>query len=89
MPLDYDTIHDSVRKTGRLVVVDPAASTCSAASEIVATMSERAWADLRTAPRRLTASDIHVPFSPVLEKLIFPTADTITTVIEETLSVTT
>lgn len=85
VPLDYDTIHDSVRKTGRLVVVDPAASTCSAASEIVATMSERAWADLKTSPRRLTAADVHIPFSPVLEKLIFPTADTITTVIEETL----
>jgi acetoin:2,6-dichlorophenolindophenol oxidoreductase subunit beta len=42
-PLDTDTILASVRKTGRLVVCDNARRTCSAASEIAATVAEEAW----------------------------------------------
>ena len=76
-PLDTDTIVASVRKTGRLLVVDPAPRTCSAASEISAVISEQAFADLRAPVRRLTAPDVHVPFSPAMEKPLYPTADSI------------
>ena len=67
VPLDWDTIVTSVRKTGRMVVADPARRLCGFAGEVVAGVSERAWDALRSRPRRVTWPDTPVPFSPVLE----------------------
>lgn len=74
VPLDVDTIVASVRRTGALVVVDPAPLTCSAASEIAATVAEQAFDSLRAAPVRLTAPDVHIPFSPAMERPLYPDA---------------
>jgi pyruvate dehydrogenase E1 component beta subunit len=68
VPFDWATVEASVRKTGRLVVADPARRTCSAASEIVAGIGERCWDALHSRPRRVTWQDVPVPFSPVLEE---------------------
>lgn len=76
-PLDRRTITESVRKTGRLVVVDPAPKTCSLASEIAATLVETAFDCLKAPIMRLTAPDVPVPFSPALERLMYPTSDDI------------
>lgn len=73
IPLDRDTIIRSVQKTGRLLVVDPAPGTCSVASEIAATVAERAFRSLKAPLLRLTAPDLPVPFSPDLERLMYPT----------------
>ena len=73
IPLDRATIIRSVEKTGRLLVVDPAPGTCSVASEIVASVAERAFRSLKAPPLRLTAPDLPVPFSPDLERLMYPT----------------
>ncbi len=78
VPLDRKTILDSVSKTGRLVVVDPAPRTCSVASEIAATVAEQAFEHLKCPILRLTAPDVPVPFSPALEQLMYPTAEAIT-----------
>lgn len=67
VPLDWDTIVTSARKTGRLVVADPARRLCGFAGEVIAGVSERAWDALRSQPRRVTWPDTPVPFSPVLE----------------------
>ena len=67
VPLDWETIVASVRKTGRLVVADPARRLCGLAAEVIAGVSERAWDSLRSQPQRVTWPDIPVPFSPVLE----------------------
>ena len=75
MPLDWPAILASVRKTGRLVVVDPATRTCSAASEIAAHVVEECFDDLRGPVVRVTTDDTHVPFSPALEKQIYPSKD--------------
>jgi pyruvate/2-oxoglutarate/acetoin dehydrogenase E1 component len=72
VPLDTETILRSVRKTGRLVVVDPAHRTCSAASEISAIVAERAFEALRAPVLRVTTPDTHIPFSPPLEAQLFP-----------------
>lgn len=77
VPLDRAAILDSVAKTGRLVVVDPAPGTCSVASEVAATVAEGAFESLRAPILRLTAPDIPVPFSPHLERLMFPTEEKI------------
>jgi acetoin:2,6-dichlorophenolindophenol oxidoreductase subunit beta len=77
VPLDRATILASVQKTGRLVVVDAAPSICSVASEIAAIVAEHAFAALQAPIVRLTAPDIPVPFSPELERLMYPTTETI------------
>lgn len=71
-PLDMTTILRSVRKTGRLVAVDIAYESCSAASEVVATVTETAFRSLRAAPRRVCTPMVHIPFCPPLEKQMFP-----------------
>lgn len=71
-PLDTDTIFASVRKTGRLVVVDEARQSCGAAGEIVALVTERCFPVLTAPPARVTAPDVAVPYAPVLEKIILP-----------------
>lgn len=72
VPLDMATILRSVTKTGRLVAADIAYDTCSAAAEVIASVSERAFSSLRAPPRRVCTPMLHVPFSPPLEKQIFP-----------------
>lgn len=75
VPLDRQTILQSVAKTGRLIVVDPAPGTCSVASEVAATVAENTFEYLKAPIVRLTAPDVPVPFSPDLERLIYPTAE--------------
>ena len=77
VPLDRQTILDSVHKTGRLVVVDPAPGTCSVAAEIAALAAERCFHQLKQPVIRLTAPDIPAPFSEDLERLMYPSADKI------------
>jgi pyruvate/2-oxoglutarate/acetoin dehydrogenase E1 component len=72
VPLDTDSIFKSVAKTGRLVLVDNANRTCNAAAEIAARVCEEAFEYLKRPIRRLSTPDVHVPFSPVLEKLLYP-----------------
>ncbi|HEX6634310.1 MAG TPA: transketolase C-terminal domain-containing protein [Usitatibacter sp.] len=74
VPMDYDTIVRSVARTGRLVIVDEARRTCSAASEIAATVAENAFASLRAPIRRVAVEDVAIPYSPVLEKAVLPDA---------------
>ena len=85
VPLDWDTIVNSVRKTGRLVVADPARRLCGFAGEIIAGVSERAWDALLSQPRRVTWPDIPVPFSPVLEARLEVDADDLSGAIRATL----
>jgi len=74
VPLDRKTILDSVAKTGRLVVIDPAPAMCGLAAEIAATAAEHLFDRLVAPIARLTAPDVPVPFSPELERLMYPTA---------------
>jgi pyruvate dehydrogenase E1 component beta subunit len=74
VPMDAETIRASVRKTGRLVVVDEAPATCSAASEIIALVTEDAetFRALRAPVQRVCAAPVPVPFSPPLEQAALP-----------------
>jgi acetoin:2,6-dichlorophenolindophenol oxidoreductase subunit beta len=77
VPMDRRTVLGSVLKTGRLIVVDPASSTCSVAAEVAAFVAESAFERLQAPVIRLTAPDVPVPFSPALERLMYPTAEDI------------
>ena len=72
VPLDTETIVGSVQRTGRLVVADPAHRTCSAAAEISAIVAEEAFESLRAPIARVTTPDTQIPFSPALEKQLYP-----------------
>lgn len=82
VPLDSATIVASVRRTGRLVIADPAHRTCGAAAEISAIVADEAYSALRAPIKRVTAVDMQVPFSPALEPAIYPTVEKIAAAIE-------
>jgi pyruvate/2-oxoglutarate/acetoin dehydrogenase E1 component len=84
-PLDVATIVASVRKTGRLVVVDEARTTCSAASEIIALAVEQAFDRLTAPPRRVTVADVAIPYAPSLEKVVLPDEHTVVRAVREVL----
>jgi pyruvate/2-oxoglutarate/acetoin dehydrogenase E1 component len=73
-PLDRDTILQSVRKTGRLVVVDEACQTCGVAGEIIAsvTADRETFGKLKSHPARVCGLDVPIPFSPPMEKFVIP-----------------
>ena len=72
VPLDTESIVRSVQRTGRLVVADPAHRTCSAAAEISAIVAEEAFESLTAPIVRVTTPDTQIPFSPALEKQLYP-----------------
>ena len=86
VPMDWPTILGSVRRTGRCVVVDPANRTCSAASEIAARVVEDCFDALRGPVVRVTTDDTHVPFSPALEKQIYPTQEKVVAAVRRALA---
>jgi pyruvate/2-oxoglutarate/acetoin dehydrogenase E1 component len=86
VPLDRDCILESVARTGRLVVVDPAHGTCSAASEISALVAEEAFASLEAPIVRVTAPDIQIPFAPELEAPLFPSKDRVVAAVKRVMA---
>jgi pyruvate dehydrogenase E1 component beta subunit len=67
-PLDTKTLVDSVKKTGRVVLVNEAPSFGNAMAEIGLQIAELAIDDLKAAPVRVCGPNRPIPFSPVLEK---------------------
>jgi pyruvate dehydrogenase E1 component beta subunit len=80
MPLDLDTIAASVRRTGRLLVVDNAWTTCGASAEILAAMAERADLGAGAVLRRMGFARTTCPTTPVLERHFYPNPATIAAV---------
>jgi len=72
VPLDKQTIIESVKKTGRLVVFSEEPWTGSFAAEVAAVAAEEAFDFLDAPVKRVCAPDTPVPFSPVLEKFWMP-----------------
>jgi pyruvate/2-oxoglutarate/acetoin dehydrogenase E1 component len=79
VPLDAETIRNSVRKTGRLVIADEAGPTAGFSAEIAALASEDAetFARLKAPIKRVCALQVPIPYSPVLEDHVFPNRDRI------------
>jgi len=87
VPLDAETVRASVRKTGRVVIVDEAPATCSAASEIAALLAEdpETFRCLKAPVRRVCAVPVPVPYSPPLEQAALPSREDITAAVYEVL----
>jgi pyruvate dehydrogenase E1 component beta subunit len=71
-PLDIDTILKSVKKTGRLVLVDQAPRHSSAAIVIAGEIAEKGFEYLRAPVSLVTALDASVPYSEPLETFLLP-----------------
>jgi len=71
-PLDKATILESARKTGRVVIAHEENKTAGAGAEISAILSEEAFHDLRAPVLRVATPDAIFPYSPPLEKFLFP-----------------
>jgi pyruvate/2-oxoglutarate/acetoin dehydrogenase E1 component len=76
-PLDIETIVDSVRKTGRLCVVDNGWTTCGASAEIVTQVVERLQGKRDVVVHRMGYAQATCPPTPSLEDLYYPNARTI------------
>jgi len=86
VPLDKGAILQSVAKTGRFVAVDSANKTCSFASEACALVAEEGFWSLKAPVQRVASLMVHPPFSPVLERLVYPTEDRIIEAVNRTLA---
>jgi pyruvate/2-oxoglutarate/acetoin dehydrogenase E1 component len=71
-PVDYHTLGDSVKKTGRVLLVEEGPKTGGVSAEIAASLQERFGAYLKAPIQRLASPDIPVPFSPILENAYRP-----------------
>ncbi|HWF38801.1 MAG TPA: alpha-ketoacid dehydrogenase subunit beta [Candidatus Acidoferrales bacterium] len=75
LPLDTETILNSVKKTNKLLVVHEDTRTGGIAGEIAALVCEGAFGDLDAPVSRVTALDTPVPYSPPLEEYFLPNAE--------------
>lgn len=86
VPLDTQTLITSIKKTGRLVVVDDDYRSFGVSAEIVALASERCYRHLRAAPARIAFPDVPIPFSPALERPLLPAPSHIVAAVRDQLS---
>ena len=73
-PMDTDAVMESVKKTGRLLVVHEGPQSFSAGAELMAQANEEAFLHLEAPPSRLTGYDTIIPL-PMGEDLYFPSAE--------------
>ncbi|OLB46186.1 MAG: alpha-ketoacid dehydrogenase subunit beta [Ktedonobacter sp. 13_2_20CM_53_11] len=76
-PLDRDTLIESAKKTSRVIVVDEGYERYGVTAEIASVISDGAFYFLDAPVKRMGAMNVPVPFSPALEDLTVPTADSV------------
>ncbi|MDG3007723.1 alpha-ketoacid dehydrogenase subunit alpha/beta [Paludisphaera mucosa] len=76
-PIDYETIGESVRKTGRVVIVEEGPRTGGVSAELAAGIMERLGEHLVAPVVRVGSADVPVPFTPILENAYRPDVDRI------------
>ena len=82
-PLDKDTILNSVKKTGKVVVAHEAVKTMGIGAEIAAIIADEAFDYLDAPIKRVGAPFVPVPFSKPLEKSYLPSSDGIVAAVKE------
>lgn len=75
MPFDKETLLASVRKTGRLIIVDEAQAFCGFSAEAAALVSEEALEYLDAPVKRVCSLHTPMPFSPCLEATVLPSVE--------------
>lgn len=77
VPLDRDTIRESVAKTGHLIVVDEDYMSYGVSAEVIASVTEHDISLLKSTPKRIAYPDVPIPFARVMEQHCLPNADKI------------
>lgn len=77
VPLDRQTLIDSAKKTGHVIIVDEGYERYGVTGELAAVIAEGAFYSLDAPIKRLGAMDVPIPFSPVLEDLTVPTVEAV------------
>jgi pyruvate dehydrogenase E1 component beta subunit len=77
VPLDKDTIINSVKKTGRLLVIDESPVNGGVQGEIISVVMQEAFWNMEFPPKRIGSLNTPIPFSSVLEKEVIPTKEKI------------
>jgi 2-oxoisovalerate dehydrogenase E1 component len=85
-PWDVEGVLESVRKTGRCLVVQEDTWTAGFASEILATIASEAFLDLDAPIRRLTTPNVPIPYNAGLMHAVLPSTEQIEAAIEELLT---
>ncbi len=83
VPLDKEAIINSVKKTGRLVVVSEDCKTAGVTAEVAAVVAEEAIDYLDAPIKRVAEPDTPIPFSPPLEKSVIPNEQDVINAIKE------
>ena len=84
VPFDWDTVKNSVGKTGRVIIVEESPKRAGIGAEIAATLAEES-ADILIAPiKRVAAPNVTVPFSPPMEKYYIPQIEDIVNAARDT-----
>lgn len=78
LPFDYETVVESVRKTGKLMIVHEDNYNCGWGAQVASYFAEHEIFLLDAPVVRLAALDTPVPFSPVLENYVIPSIEKIT-----------
>jgi len=81
-PLDMETILESIRGTGRLLVVHESHSNCGLGAEIIVRVAEQAPDRLILPARRLGAKHVPIPVAEPLENAVLPQTDDIVRAVE-------
>jgi pyruvate dehydrogenase E1 component beta subunit len=77
VPLDRETILNSVAKTGRLIVVDEDYQSFGVSGEIITTVCEHDISKLKAAPKRVAYPDVPIPYARHMEQFCLPNPDKI------------
>jgi 2-oxoisovalerate dehydrogenase E1 component len=72
IPLDKETIFNSVKKTGKAIVIHEDTFTAGFGAEIAALIADTCFQNLDGPVKRVGAKDSHIPYSPILENAILP-----------------
>ena len=83
LPLDQDCILDSVRSTGKVLIVHEDTLTGGVGAELAALISEKAFSDLDAPIKRVASLDTPVPFAPPLEEYCLPDTNKIVAALRE------
>ena len=83
VPLDKDLIYDSIRKTGRLIIVEEDNLTNGWGAEIAALAADEVFEWLDAPIKRVAAPDVPPPFAPVLEHEYLPNEEKIIAAVKE------
>jgi 2-oxoisovalerate dehydrogenase E1 component len=81
-PLDSDLIAESLHRTGRLLIVDEDFESYGFGAEVAARMADVAFDELDAPIRRLNGAFSPTPYSPVLEKAVVPSVDSIVAAVQ-------